>query len=335
MLPRIFIASSSEGLETAKDIYSKLSNLNFAKIDLWNMSDCFKPGSFNLQSLVDCSKLYDFAVILLTPDDKTTYRDKECFSPRDNVVLEMGLFIGEIGIDRTIIVCKRNANIKKPTDIDGLIFLSYDRRDEIAGVCINIENHIKSIGEKKTLAIKGYPSGSAAYKDIKSCTVGANKIHLIGVCLNLFHEDYYKLINERAESGAKVIISLADPGKKIITFFRKFIYGNEHKGKCPTKVTVYKTLELMLNKKDITHENIELKLFRYPVSFAVMIFNDNDIFLYPYGYKKRGDQSPVFYFQNEGTEFSNFFLEVSKSIIDESDESYDKIKSWKPKEKEK
>ena len=152
MLPRIFIASSSEGLETAKEICKYLSSLNFAKIDLWKLSDCFKPGSFNLQSLVDCSKLYDFAIILLTPDDKTISRDKECFSPRDNVVLEMGLFIGKIGIDRTIIVYKKNAGIKKPTDIDGLIFLSYDREDEIAGVCINIENHIK----KKMIYCIGY-----------------------------------------------------------------------------------------------------------------------------------------------------------------------------------
>jgi predicted nucleotide-binding protein len=47
---------------------------------------------------------FDFAILVLTPDDLTQSRGKQQPSPRDNVVFELGLFIGALGRDRVFMV---------------------------------------------------------------------------------------------------------------------------------------------------------------------------------------------------------------------------------------
>ena len=40
---------------------------------------------------------FDFAVMILSPDDMTESRDQSYASPRDNVLFELGLFMGRLG----------------------------------------------------------------------------------------------------------------------------------------------------------------------------------------------------------------------------------------------
>ena len=62
----------------------------------------------------------DFAVLTLTPDDQSKSRGKVTRAPRDNVLLELGLFMGHLGRDRTYFVCDKNQNLKIPTDLLGV-----------------------------------------------------------------------------------------------------------------------------------------------------------------------------------------------------------------------
>jgi predicted nucleotide-binding protein len=67
-----------------------------------------------------------FAVILLTPDDEGSARGKD-LQPRarQNVILELGYFIGRLGRDR---VCAlRSAGLEIPSDILGVIWTEYDK----------------------------------------------------------------------------------------------------------------------------------------------------------------------------------------------------------------
>ncbi len=54
-------------------------------------------------------------------------RDKEHHAVRDNVLFELGVFIGHLGIDRSFIVTPRGTeNFHLPSDLLGLTSLNYD-----------------------------------------------------------------------------------------------------------------------------------------------------------------------------------------------------------------
>ena len=55
----------------------------------------------SLQGLVEQVLKFDFAVLIMTPDDLTEKRGVSEMSPRDNVIFELGLFMGALGPART------------------------------------------------------------------------------------------------------------------------------------------------------------------------------------------------------------------------------------------
>jgi len=71
-----------------------------------------------------------FAVVLATPDDEGNRRGatKEKKSrARQNVVLELGLVLAKLGRPRVAILLKDAPNMEKPSDIDGLIYLPFEK----------------------------------------------------------------------------------------------------------------------------------------------------------------------------------------------------------------
>jgi hypothetical protein len=56
-------------------------------------------------------------------------RGKKCFIPRDNVLFELGMFIGKLGRKRSfIVVPESRSNLHLPTDLSGINPLVYDSR---------------------------------------------------------------------------------------------------------------------------------------------------------------------------------------------------------------
>ena len=64
---------------------------------------------------------YDFAVLVVSDDDVTTSRKSTQASPRDNVILELGLFLGALGRRRAFVVVARTDDgvPKMPSDLLG------------------------------------------------------------------------------------------------------------------------------------------------------------------------------------------------------------------------
>jgi predicted nucleotide-binding protein len=122
--PVIFIGSSSEGLQIAEVIHRNLAKFPCVST-LWSRG-VFEASKTTIEDLMRITKDSDFAVIVFTPDDITKSRNKSKSSPRDNVVFELGLFMGAITRERTYIVAPRNVDIKIPTDLFGITCLTYD-----------------------------------------------------------------------------------------------------------------------------------------------------------------------------------------------------------------
>ena len=63
--------------------------------------------------------------MILTADDVTLSRGTKQKSPRDNLLLELGLVIGRLGRKRSFAVCTRGQEIKLPSDLAGFNLLTY------------------------------------------------------------------------------------------------------------------------------------------------------------------------------------------------------------------
>ncbi len=92
---RIFIGSSSEALEAAQAVRSLLASADM-DIKLWN-EGFFRQGHSFLETLTASLNSFDFAILLTTPDDLVTTRGQSLLSPRDNILFELGLFMGKLG----------------------------------------------------------------------------------------------------------------------------------------------------------------------------------------------------------------------------------------------
>ncbi len=68
----------------------------------------------------------DFAIFVLTPDDTGIIRGENKNIARDNVLFELGLFIGTLGKERCFIIKPRDIELYLPTDLLGLTSADYD-----------------------------------------------------------------------------------------------------------------------------------------------------------------------------------------------------------------
>lgn len=145
--PRIFVGSSVEGLPVAEAIQVGLDH--HAECTLWAQG-VFGLSGGTLDSLIRASKDYEFAVLVLTPDDLVHKRDVTKNSPRDNVLFELGLFIGALGRERTYITYCRDEKLDLPSDLAGVTAATFSKHSDgnlvaaLGTVCTLIKSAIKA-----------------------------------------------------------------------------------------------------------------------------------------------------------------------------------------------
>jgi predicted nucleotide-binding protein len=122
--PRMFIGSSTEGLSIANEIQRLLEH-EF-EVDVWNQSTTFGLGNSTLESLEEAVLKYDFAVFVFRPDDELQTRGATKPVARDNVLFELGLFIGKLSRRRAFIVQPRGESVALPSDLLGIATATYD-----------------------------------------------------------------------------------------------------------------------------------------------------------------------------------------------------------------
>ncbi|MBI3416511.1 MAG: nucleotide-binding protein [Verrucomicrobia bacterium] len=156
--PSIFIGSSKEGLPIAEAIQLGLDH--DCQVTIWSQG-VFGLSRGTLETLAEAVNRFDFAILILTPDDLTLSRDQATPSPRDNVVMELGMFIGAIGRRRSFIVHDRTKEIKLPTDLAGITpatFAPHDDNNLIAAVgpvCTQLKQAVKELGIRSRSELTG------------------------------------------------------------------------------------------------------------------------------------------------------------------------------------
>lgn len=147
--PRVFIASSVEGLNVANAINEALDY----DVELVHWKDSFGLSSYTIDDLMVKSRTVDFAVFVFTPDDVSTIREQNHAIARDNVLFELGLFIGSLNRERCFIIKPRGVDMHLPTDLLGLTPADFDgnRSDgdltqAVNAPCIKIKKEIARLG---------------------------------------------------------------------------------------------------------------------------------------------------------------------------------------------
>jgi hypothetical protein len=150
---RLFIGSSSEGLDVARNLQEELETLKICDVTRWDQ-DVFEASGYSLDSLLRTAADVDFAVLIASPDDVTVSRSEESPAVRDNIILEFGLFVGAIGRPRTYLLATGPGSLKLPSDMLGLTRLPFrprpggNLRGAVNGAVLKLEQQIKALGPR-------------------------------------------------------------------------------------------------------------------------------------------------------------------------------------------
>lgn len=149
--PRIFVGSSTEGLEVA---YAIQENLEYvAEVTIWTQA-VFNLSNAPIEDLLKVIDNSQFGIFVFTPDDVAKIRNEEHKVVRDNVLFELGLCIGKLGRSKTFFVKPREIEFHLPTDLTGIQPGEYsiDRSDgnitaALGTFCTKVKRSIKEYSD--------------------------------------------------------------------------------------------------------------------------------------------------------------------------------------------
>jgi predicted nucleotide-binding protein len=86
-------------------------------------------------------------LVLATPDDEGHRKDhpeEKAHRARQNVVLELGMMLAILGRPKVAVLIKSDVQMERPSDIQGLIYISY--KDAVAETALTLAKEIHGQG---------------------------------------------------------------------------------------------------------------------------------------------------------------------------------------------
>ncbi|MGC4089434.1 MAG: nucleotide-binding protein [Polyangiaceae bacterium] len=111
-------------LKAALESVAKARALNIT-VTIWS-EGVFGASRSTIEALEVQLRLSDFAVLVAAKDDTVRSRGEEKDAPRDNVIFELGLFMGALSRTRTFLLVPRGTDLKIPSDLLGQTPLLFD-----------------------------------------------------------------------------------------------------------------------------------------------------------------------------------------------------------------
>lgn len=153
--PKLFIISSNEALSVANTIRTSLEHEVFSTV--WN-EGVFFAGGYSLEALEKAVSESDFAIAIAQADDIIETRGSRQPILRDNVLFELGLFMGKLGRHRALLIHPKVDRLKLPSDLQGLTLLRYEPGDPadlpacLKSACDDIRTIVKNLGVRTLLS---------------------------------------------------------------------------------------------------------------------------------------------------------------------------------------
>lgn len=122
-LGRIFIATSSETMESAwfgiaLETANKRLRETHDDIELTPWTIAFKAGDVTAEKLIDLATKILGAVVVFAGNDVVLSKGQSKAAPRDNLVLEAGIFISRLGLKNVLLLHEKDS--KWPSDLLGV-----------------------------------------------------------------------------------------------------------------------------------------------------------------------------------------------------------------------
>ena len=92
-------------------------------------------GQTIIEKLEEYGADVGYAIVLATPDDEGKAKTEATYKSRvrQNVVLELGMFLAKLGRNRVAILLKEATDFERPSDIQGLIYIPFQNKvDEVS-----------------------------------------------------------------------------------------------------------------------------------------------------------------------------------------------------------
>jgi hypothetical protein len=157
----MFIGSSKERLAIARSLKHVLAG--FIEATVWDEAE-FALGESILEGLIKAAEQYDFALFVFGQDDSLVIRGTTVPTVRENVLFELGLFIGRVGIGRAFWLSPNGPKAPDTiADLQGIIHLGFDEPDpksadaipaSLIPACDRIEAQVKRLGPRNDRAIE-------------------------------------------------------------------------------------------------------------------------------------------------------------------------------------
>jgi predicted nucleotide-binding protein len=151
-ISEIFIGSSSESRRVVNAV-EKVLKPDPVVVKPWTKG-VFGASQSTIESLEKLLPQTDFAILILTADDKLRTRRQEYRAPRDNVIFELGLFIGAIGRRRTFMLVEKEPLLRLPPDLHGVTYLPLEAKSRsslqksIAQAVSQVRERVSEIGPR-------------------------------------------------------------------------------------------------------------------------------------------------------------------------------------------
>jgi hypothetical protein len=151
---RVFVASSSEQIAATNKVADTIRAVDQAdgqpRLDVrpWQ-EGVFSFSSTYIESLEQELDLADFAVVIMTGDDAGNVRNQAVNLPRDNVIFELGLFIGRLERKRCFFFIEGDSKTRIASDLSGVKPVEFfeDSTGEIVGRP-SLKSQVKQVREQ-------------------------------------------------------------------------------------------------------------------------------------------------------------------------------------------
>ncbi|MDQ0008436.1 putative nucleotide-binding protein [Luteibacter jiangsuensis] len=149
---RVFIISSAEAIPVVDLLIRQFEHDPFLAV-AWK-NGVFRASNYTLDEMDDELERSDFAIAVAHSDDVVITRNDEWPTVRDNVIFELGMFMGRLGRRRAFLMEPRDVDLKLPSDLAGLTTIPYryekgrDAEHLIAPACARLRDLILAAGPK-------------------------------------------------------------------------------------------------------------------------------------------------------------------------------------------